>query len=303
MEVGRLMASMPHLSWLDLTGGEPFLRSDMHTIMEQVLAHTPRLAVLHYPTNGWFQDRVLACSRLIRRQRPHLALLVTVSLDGPPELHDRLRGKPGSFQRALDTFLRLREIPGVQVWIGTTVGDENRQHLPALRRVLQAEIPDFEDRMWHWNRVQRSAHFFANQHLPPTSDEADLAAVRAHLRRRGLPRGPIDLVEWAFLLNLRATLRGQPLGLTCQALRAAVYISADAWLYPCHVWDRPLVDLRQHDLDLRRAWALPALHQARREIEGGTCPGCFTPCEAYPTLIGSPLRAARLSLRRLRTGG
>jgi MoaA/NifB/PqqE/SkfB family radical SAM enzyme len=298
VELGRLFAATPRLVWLDLTGGEPCLRDDLCACLDAVLANTPSLAVLHFPTNGWFPQRAAEAARLVRARRPDLELLVTVSIDGPPALHDRLRGRPGSWDRAVETWRALRSIPGVDVFVGTTVGRDNRAALDELEAALHRELPGFEDRHWHWNLYQVSAMFFGNAPQEGADRDADLRLVARHLRRRWPPRSPVDLMELGFLVNLRAWLAGAPLGMACQALHTACFVSAEGQLYPCHVWDRPLADLRQRDFELGGIWADAATLAARRGAVALDCGGCFTPCEAYPTLVGSPARAAVYSLGR-----
>ena len=303
-ELGGLFAAMPRLAWLDLTGGEPCLRSDWLACLEAVLDNTPSLAVLHFPTNGWFPEQAAAGARLVRARRPDVELLVTVSFDGPPALHDRLRGRPGSWDAAVRTWTALQDLTGVDVFVGTTVGPDNRGALEELGQALRRELPGFEDHLWHWNLTQVSAMFFGNAPSAAAgsgtiADRAvDLRLVAQHLRRRWPPRSPVDLMELGFLVNLRAWLGGEPLGMACQALHSACFVSAEGWLYPCHVWDRPIADLRERGFDLRAVWAEAEALAARRGAVALECGGCFTPCEAYPTLVGSPGRAALLTVRR-----
>lgn len=297
-ELGRLFAAMPKLVWLDLTGGEPCLRADLSDCLEAVLASTPRLAVLHFPTNGWFPERAAQAARLVRERRPDVELLITVSFDGPPALHDELRGREGSYDRAVACWKALHEIPGVEVFAGTTLGPRNRHALDELGSCLARDLPGFTDQHWHWNLYQVSALFFGNAPLEDADRQADRALVRRHLRRRWPPRSPVDLMELGFLVNLQAWLGGEPLGMSCQAFHTACFVSADGWLYPCHVWDRPLANLRERGFDLRGLWRDRDLLRARRGAVALDCGGCFTPCEAYPTLAGSPARAAWLTVKR-----
>ena len=298
-EVGRLCGSMPGLTWLDLTGGEPLLREDVVQIFRRVAGSTPNLAVLHFPTNGSFPERAEACARTIRERRPDVALLVTVSVDGPPALDHQLRGWQGAFDAAMETYRALQPIPGVEVYIGTTVSDANRDALESLREHLERAVPGFDDRSWHWNLRQVSRHFFANQDLSTRpSPEQDAALVRRQLRRRWPPGSAVDLMELVFLVNLLAHVEGRPVGLPCQALHTTCFVSADGRLYPCHLYDRPLADLRAWEMDVGAVWSSPEVRRARRAIDRLACGGCFTPCEAYPMVVGSPARAAlRTALR------
>jgi len=308
-EIGALCRGMPALTWLDLTGGEPLLRDDIVEVLEQVLTHSPGLAVLHFPTNGWFRRRAVECVRRVRARRPELSLLVTVSVDGPPQLHDRMRGREGAYRKALETYRSLRALPGVEAVVGTTVGPDNRQALDETRSALQRDLPGFDDRDWHWNLCQISSHFFANQELASRLDPGqDASLVRRQIRRRWPPQTAMETMEFVFLVNLLAHVGGESHGLPCPALRTTCFVSADARLYPCHLFDRPVVDLRSRDMDPGAVWNTPDVLHARREVERLTCGGCFTPCEAYPMVVGSPARAAwmtglrlgRMGLARLR---
>jgi len=308
-ELGQILAQMPRLSWLDVTGGEPFLRGDIDEVFDAILDSTPALRVLHYPTNGWFTERAARTTARLAARRPEVDLIVTVSLDGPPEVHDRIRGRAGSFERALATFRALRKQPGVAVYIGTTVTPSNAGAIEALGRLLAAEIEGFRPGEWHWNWLQISKHFFDNADAAalPAVKTPDL--VRHHIERRGAPRGLVELMELLFLVNLEFYRRGEPSNIVCQSLRSTAFISPEGDLYPCHVYDRKLASLR--GADVAGVWASPGVKAARRDIEALACGGCFTPCEAYPALAGAPLQTleqtARRSLRllseRLGAGG
>ena len=291
-EVGRLCAGMPVLTWLDLTGGEPMLRPDVEEVFARVLERTKRLSVLHFPTNGSFAERAVACARLTRRWRPEVSLLVTVSIDGPEALHDAMRGRAGSYRAALDAFERLRRVEGVEAWIGTTVGPDNVDALGELESALAADVRAWSPGLWHWNLGQVSSHFFGNgpEHVALPKERA-AALVRGQLRRRWPPKGPVDLMELGFLALLPGFVEGRGAGLTCPSLHSTCFVSADARLYPCHVWDRPVVDLRELDFDVAAAWSSPAVREARAGVKRLDCGDCFTPCEAYPRLAASPLRA------------
>ncbi len=297
-EIGTLCGSIPNLTWLDVTGGEVFLRKDIEAVFRAILTNSPRLAVLHFPTNGWFCERVLAVLKLIGELRPDLDVLVTVSLDGPESLHDQIRGQKGSFQRALDTFQQIRRLPGVEAYIGTTVSRTNEYAMDAMEVELRRHIPDFDPRLWHKNWLQISQHFFGNQADEDKHPLDGAALAASHRASRGVPKSAVDLMEWAFLVNLESYLKGAKLGFSCQALHGSCFVSADGFLYPCHVYDRPLGNVRDWDLDLAGLWSSAEVISARRDVKELACGGCFTPCEAYPAIAGSPVKAGLRTLQR-----
>ncbi len=296
-EIGAIVDQLPRLCWLDVTGGEPFLRGDAEALLLEIARRARALGVLHFPTNGWFEARVVAACEAIVRARPDLDLIVTVSVDGPEALHDRMRGREGAYRRAIGTLRRLRELAGVQVYVGTTITRDNQGAMGALREALGRELPGFRAGEHHLNWLQVSGHFFRNEGAAPPEPPAGL--VQEHLARRGPPRGLVELMELVFLVNREFVGRGEAAGVPCQALRSAAFVSPEGLLYPCHVYDRPLGDLRERPF--AELWSSEHVLKARSEIEALACGGCFTPCEAYPALAGAPAATLRQTARRALT--
>lgn len=297
-EIGRSLASLPGLRWLDITGGEPTLRPDLDGCVAAMAPALRGAVFVHFPTNGWRGDAAEALARALRDATP-ARVVVTVSVDGPEAIHDRLRGRAGSFSRALDTWRRLAALPGVEVFVGTTVTPDNAAALPELAAALPAALPGFDLRQWHVNLQQRSGHFFSNTEVAPLAAAEALQALSLVEGLRAIPRDGFALAEWLFLRNLRRHLETGRAPVPCQAGRASVHVAADGVVYPCHILDEPLGDLRDHDLDLPR---LLATAQARRvvgDLQG--CARCWTPCEAYHSLLASPVAALRGALLQRRS--
>ena len=289
-EILALFRHLPHMTWLDLTGGEPFARPDFPDLLVAAMDLMPRLRVLHFQTNGGFPDAAESAARRVSAQGRGRLVPVTVSIDGPPELHDRLRGQAGSFERAVETVQRLLRVPGVEVYVGTTLGPDNVLQAEATWAALQERLPGLERRRWHWNLVQRSPHFFRNDGTPLLDREVARSRIRQHLAGRLPPATAVDWMEGLFLLGLLRHLQhGRPI-LPCPALDGSCFVSAEGTLYPCHLWDRPVADLRERGFDLGKAWRLPARKAARAEVARWACGGCFSPCEAYNMIAASPIR-------------
>ncbi len=293
-QVEALLAQLPRLTWLDVTGGEPFLRRDIESVLAAALVRPPALHVLHFQTNGWSSERIESITRRVRALRKGVELIVTVSIDGPSAVHDRIRGREGSAERAFDTLARLEALRGVEVHVGTTVSDANVEALGELEQRLRDL--GFDRRRWHWNWLQTSAHFFDNADMTPQRvPPGDL--LRRHLQRRGVPRTLVELMEAIYLVNLDAVERGEPSGVPCQALRSAAFVSPEGDLYPCHIYDRPLGNVLVDRFDT--LWNGEPVAQARADIERLACGGCFSACEAYPALAGAPAATAWVTGRRL----
>ncbi len=86
---------------MTLTGGEFFLRRDALELIERVKARGLRLCV---NTNAWFLTR-----SHVRRLIQIGVDALSVSIDGPDEVHDEIRRGKGSFRRICDGLARLKE--------------------------------------------------------------------------------------------------------------------------------------------------------------------------------------------------
>src|SRR5207249_9553702 len=87
-EIQRFFRQSPRFLWVDLTGGEVSLRKDFVDICEAVVSSCPHLLLLHFPTNGYLTDTLVAAAREIRQMAPE-KLIITVSTDGDEAMKDR----------------------------------------------------------------------------------------------------------------------------------------------------------------------------------------------------------------------
>lgn len=131
----RLAPELSNLMWLDIGGGEPFLRDDLPEICALF-----KTQILSIPTNGWDSDRIMLLLREVLAQRSD-QILLSLSLDGPQEIHDTIRGK-GSYDRALNTFERLRSLDRLLIKINTVVSQENLAALPEFLVQVRRVGPD-----------------------------------------------------------------------------------------------------------------------------------------------------------------
>jgi MoaA/NifB/PqqE/SkfB family radical SAM enzyme len=281
-------------SWIDVTGGEIFLREDIEDVFELILENSRNLVLLHFPTNGTMPESAeRLAKRIISAGGPRL--YVTVSMDGPRELHDRLRGLPGCFDAACETFRRLKALRSCPVFFGMTIMSENMQSFDSTLADIRRIVPDITSRDFHFNLFHRSGHYYDNlSSTPPeTSAAATGFAKLAKRSRRGHFFRPLSLVERRYAQGVESFCRtGRP-PIPCKALSASVFVKQDGGVYPCTIWNRPLGNLRDHGYDLLKLWNLPLIEEAREEACNLRCPGCWTPCEAFPAILarwGLPFR-------------
>lgn len=293
VELADTLAGLDSLFWVDVTGGEVLEREDHIELLSRLHERLPGLALFHFPTSG---DRPAEAEALARHAAAlGLTVVVSVSIDGPEEVHDRLRGKPGAFQAAVETLRRLRSIRGIHSYAGTTLVPWNISSAPAsVFDALQKACPGLEPSDWHVNVMQRSDHYFDNRCMALPSREQVRDALRRVIRFRGVPSTPFALLELAYqgvALALASTPRLSPPA--CSALRSSFFLSPSGMTYPCHIWGET-VGQAAPDNPVRELARSGRWRWIRSLVANGLCPRCWTPCEAYPTLINRFIDPARL---------
>jgi len=126
-----------HLFWVDIGGGEPFLRKDLADIVAAFDAK-----VVTIPSNGSLPD--LMERQLTRmRELTNAELVLSLSLDGLEATHDRIRNQPGNWKQVWDTFDRLRRLGWLTIKINTVLNADNEGEIITLMNEVRTHEPDF----------------------------------------------------------------------------------------------------------------------------------------------------------------
>ena len=118
--------------FFDLSGGEPLLRKDLTVLAKRVASHG---CLVSMNTNGTLlnEDRVSEVADVFDT--------VVVSLDGPREVHDKIRGVPGTYDKATEA-IRLLKGKGVRTGVNSVATPWNIDILPQFIEELRS-IADF----------------------------------------------------------------------------------------------------------------------------------------------------------------
>jgi MoaA/NifB/PqqE/SkfB family radical SAM enzyme len=288
-EVASFFGRWSQFSWVHLTGGELFMRRDLEDVVAAIVEHDRSLYLLNFPTTGWFGDRAVALVERILRQGIG-RLMVTISIDGPKDLHDAMRGLPGSWERGIETFRRLRGIKrrNFQVVVGMTLFAKNAAFVDETIAAIRASVPDFERRDLHLNIGHESSHYFGNDGYLAASDRNPVAAaIDAHRARTGNRLHPVRFLEDRYQALVAEYYREGRSPLPCTAMASSCFIDPYWQLFPCSIWSKSIGSLRDVGFDLKRLWTSDLARSTRSAVVDEQCPHCWTPCEAYPTILGN----------------
>lgn len=288
-EFGQVARKLGPLVQLSLTGGEPFLREDLPELAGVLLDRT-RAPYVSVPTNGWFTGRITAFVRNVLPRFPHSSFRLVVSIDALGEEHDRLRGRPGAFQRALETSRALMDLrqghPNLVVDANAIFHDLNQDRLKETLETLHRTLP-FDNLSVTWARGRPSDR-------SPDS-LAKYQALLGSLNRLRGPRGKRALsAVWRAVGQLtregvvHVLSKGRPAA-PCVAGRNLVVLREDGEVLPCEMLDRSLGNLLDHDGDLASLLDSPRARDLIRWIRGSGC-ACTYECAISAGVVWNPLR-------------
>jgi MoaA/NifB/PqqE/SkfB family radical SAM enzyme len=293
-QIDSVFEKVGRLDVVRLTGGEPFLRTDMVAIARSVIARSMPL-VLHVTTNGSFPDRVasFADALIDDGQRGRLAFMV--SLDGMPEEHDANRGADVTFERALET-IRALVARRVRVSVNHTVisprslADNGaiRDALAPLGVDVHSVLAYADSAMYSIKlRGKRAEHLIVPTGYPlhPALAGADvLGFVEREIERAEQLPLRERIGKRYYLRGLKSRLRGDARPAPrprCVALRSHLRLLPDGRVPVCQFNTETVGNLLTQSFD--EVWGATATQKSRAWVDA--CPGCWAECEVVPSAL------------------
>ena len=151
------LRTLPKLKFINLTGGEPFIREDLEEIVEECYRHSPRIVI---STSGWFEDKVVA----LAKRFPNIG--IRISIEGLSQKNDELRGHAGGFDKGLRTLLTLKHMGLKDIGFGCTVSNHNSKDMLSLYQLSLSLGMEFATAAFH-----NSYYFHKSDNVITNKDE------------------------------------------------------------------------------------------------------------------------------------
>jgi MoaA/NifB/PqqE/SkfB family radical SAM enzyme len=294
-EIDRLTGRLgPCLANVNLTGGEPFLRTDL-TDIARMYFRNAGVRTIFITSNGSLPDRILPFAEALRAEFPHRQAIFSFSLDDLPDAHDATRGIPGLFEKAIACYRALQPMaPTVLATIAITISHTNHAAAEALYEHLVKDLgvrsitigPARDEGVYRMPDEARQGvletYFALHERL-----DADMRSGRLDGYDRSTLAGRLLNAKNRILFSLmRRTLRTGRFISPCRAAALFGIIAADGTVYPCEMLDRPLGNLRDYDCDFVRLWQDASAREARRWIRQTRC-RCTYECAWTFNILGN----------------
>lgn len=280
----------PTILWLSLTGGDPFLRDDLPEIVTAAVRSLPSLQVISIPSNGLLEEKIASAVEKVMALDSLPEIYLTFSLDGPPQVHDAIRGVKGAYGKTWQTYEGIKRLTAgdkrFHIGLETTLSRLNIDSAEAFLKELLGQGHSVTLTIAH------NADLYGNQEegeLLPVGDAKKISAILEAVTESLSKRKPEELVEKIYLKHIPRFLADQKKQVfPCTALRASFAINAFGEVSPCLMWGEKIGNLRDTQLDPMKIWNSEKAEEVRGLIQKNRCPNCWTPCEAYQSILGSP---------------
>ncbi len=299
-EWDKVFAGLGHaVEYLTFTGGEPFLRADLD---EMVIAGYRRCrpSYITIPTNGLLTDRVLAQADRICTECQGTDVGINLSLDGVGDEHDDIRGVPGNWEKAMETWQGLKALKtkhaNLLVTVHTVISRFNAHRFRQIYDGLGFLQPDSYITEVAEERVELDTVGWGITPQPevyaPIADFLSEQAKKAPAR--GFARFTQGFRSQYYQIAKR-TLFEQRQVIDCYAGWASAHIAPNGDLWSCCIRAEPAGNLRQTGYDIRPIWFSPEMQALRRSIYEKEC-ACPMANATYANMLLHPSTVAKVAI-------
>ena len=298
-QIEKISRTMPSITDLWLSGGEPTMRRDLNEIIDLFVQHNGVRRVI-IPTNALIKTRACEIVEQALARNPEIDLYLNVALDGYGATHDRIRGVPGNWDKTLACIralypLKDRFADRFRLNVNTVVCADNYTEIARLADYL-------------WQNFRLDGHYFniirgetkagaAIKQVPPEVLPAMYERVAALTKRYGDRMFAADDRSARFVKNLayvgaitthyRTQLANfeQPTAwpFPCTAGETAAVIDYNGDVRACELREK-FATLADYDYDFNALWSAHARQTELKEIDGGRACWCTHVCFIHDSM-------------------
>jgi len=241
------------LKFINITGGEPFLRGDLSDIIRVALTKAERLVV---STNGYFTDRIVHTAEEFGNR-----VGFRISIEGLPAANDALRGIKDGFDHGLRTLVALGDKGIKDIGFGVTVSDRNAKDMIELWRLAKSMDLEFATATTHNSYY---FHKHDNAYNDPDMVAGEFEKVAIELLRTNRPK---NWFRAYFNMGLANKVRGHKRPLPCEAGSDVFFLDPYGNVMPCNGSDEPMIMGNISEQSFEQIWNGPQAAEVRNKVK------------------------------------
>ena len=298
-EIEKFFASLGEIYFLNISGGEPFLRNDLPEIVKLAMIYL-RPHILHIPTNAYLPEKIETMTRdilsIMNTHNHAVPLTVKPSIDGVAEKHDAIRGLRGNFKRLEETIKRLKTVEkdhaNFHLELGTVVSNFNVNDLDEIEDWVHTQgVQSYRNEI----AEQREEFFNIGEKITPSNEVYRRLMVNFKKKveenlqdKRSLAK-MTESMRLAYYDLVVEILKEKKQVIPCYAGISNVHLNYDGDLWPCCVlgYAHSMGNIRDFDYDYDALYNSPKAQEVRKYIRDGRC-YCPLANQAYSNILMSP---------------
>jgi MoaA/NifB/PqqE/SkfB family radical SAM enzyme len=288
-EMFELSRSLGRIENLNLSGGEPFLRPEFGEICRQFIQHN-KVRQIYVPTNGYFTDRTVKQITETLKEKDLDLFVAEISLDGLGEFHNKFRGSPGAFDKAMATYEALAKLqesdPRLRIHSISTATGVNMDEIRRLTSYLFERCPKMDHHNLALIRGDRKNPSLQGPGLEQYQQLYQYVRRLWASREEGRYGSIVEpMLQWA--KSRTAAARAQVVPCRAGVLTAVVYSNGDVSVCESHT---PLGNLREKSFT--EIWHSPEAESLRKAIAEKQC-YCTNEVFLWPSITYQPEQLVR----------
>jgi len=293
-EIERTARSLPNLLWLAFSGGEIFVRKDFPEIVETFYKHNKPVVML-FPTNGIMTSKIVDTMRRLCKSCPDSRLVAKISLDGPPDYHDKMRVVKGCYDKAMATYegltALLDEFDNFDLGVNTVLCSDNQDMVDDFIDTIAETMPRITTHTVSLARGDMPSPELKNVQLEKY--KAAVLKLEERVKNRQLPvyrfpggkwKAAQDIVQRQLIFD---TAQQDKRLSNCYAGTLNLVLAADGDLHPCEEFDMKLGNVKDHGFDVTKVLKTPEAKQVLADIKAWKC-HCTHECFMMTNTLFNP---------------
>jgi radical SAM protein with 4Fe4S-binding SPASM domain len=277
---------LPNFKFVNITGGEPFIREDLEEIVDVMFTKSPRIVI---STSGWYEDKVIE----LARKYPNIG--IRISIEGMRSKNDELRGREGGFDKGVRILRTLKEMGLKDIGFGITVSNHNSADMLNLYQLSKELDMEFATAAFH-----NSFYFHKYDNVITNPGEVTdnfKRLIEMQLREKH----PKSWFRAYFNMGLINYINGGKRLLPCEAGSVNFFIDPWGEVYPCNgmeesKWKQSMGNIRSGK-SFEDIWNSPEAEEVRRKVKN--CPkNCWMVGTASPVMKKTFSRTGKMGCRK-----
>lgn len=288
-EFEKLSLELGDFENLNLSGGEPFINQEFGEICTLFIKNN-NVKNIYVPTNGYFTERTEKSLRKVLANKSLELFVCELSLDGMPEYHNKFRGNPRSFEKAMETYKMLAELQKedsrLRIHANTVAMGENMDEAWQLTEYLHDNCPMMEHHNLAIIRGDRKNPSLQGPQLEKyKSLYRHVAEVWQDREKQRFGASVEPMLQWAKVKTIESERQFIP----CKAgiLTGVVYANGDVSVCEQHF---PIGNLRKNSFF--EIWDSEEAQKLRAQIKAKAC-YCTNEIFMWSSIVFQPVQLTR----------